>query len=179
LWAIVPAVLFLAVWSNIAPGLVTQAVLADPAAQSLPADDFSRSAILGEARAIATGAQAGAFNPLSQGLVEPYRAAISKYGLAGAVLAIVLAFAGGAYAFTRVRPDFRARTRVERLVMATLLIASLIAIVTTVGIVASLLWESFRFFSMVNPLDFLFGTKWSPQSAAMATSASTSPCACA
>ncbi|MBU0774025.1 MAG: phosphate ABC transporter permease subunit PstC, partial [Alphaproteobacteria bacterium] len=143
------------------------AVLADPAAQSLPADDFSRSAILGEARAIATGAQAGAFNPLSQGLVEPYRAAISKYGLAGAVLAIVLAFAGGAYAFTRVRPDFRARTRVERLVMATLLIASLIAIVTTVGIVASLLWESFRFFSMVNPLDFLFGTKWSPQSAAM------------
>ena len=82
-------------------------------------------------------------------------------------LALVLAFAGGAYAFTRVRPDFRARTRVERLVMATLLIASLIAIITTLGIVASLLWESFRFFSMVNPIDFLFGTKWSPQSAAM------------
>src|SRR3546814_3754042 len=40
--------------------------------------------------------------------------------------------------------DFRARTRVERLVMATLLIASLLAIVTTLGIVASLLWESFR-----------------------------------
>ena len=133
----------------------------------MPPDAFSRAAILSEARAIAYGNQVNAFNPLSQGLVEPYRAAISKYGLAGAVLAIVLAFAGGAYAFTRVRPDFRARTRVERLVMATLLIASLIAIVTTVGIVASLLWESFRFFSMVNPLDFLFGTKWSPQSAAM------------
>jgi phosphate transport system permease protein len=142
-------------------------VLADPAAQSLPIDAFSRSAILGEARAIASGSQAGAFNPLSQGLVEPYRAALDKYGIAGAVLALVLAFAGGAYAFTRVRPDFRARTRVERLVMASLLIASLIAIITTVGIVASLLWESFRVFSMVNPIDFLFGTKWSPQSAAM------------
>src|SRR3546814_9599778 len=51
--------------------------------------------------------------------------------------------------------------------MATLLIASLLAIVTTLGIVASLLWESFRFFSMVSPLDFLFGAKWSPQSAAL------------
>jgi phosphate transport system permease protein len=36
-----------------------------------------------------------------------------------------------------------------------------------VGIVASLLWESLRFFSFVNPFDFLFGTKWSPQSAAL------------
>jgi phosphate transport system permease protein len=87
--------------------------------------------------------------------------------MAGAALALVLAFAGGAYAFTRVRPDFRARTRVERLVMAVLLIASLLAIVTTLGIVVSLLWQSLRFFSMVNPVDFLFGTKWSPQSAAM------------
>lgn len=167
LWTLLPAALFLVVWANVAPSLVTQAVLADPAAQALPLDDFSRSAILGEARAIATGMQAGAFNPASQALVEPYTRALDKFGLAGAILALVLAFAGGAYAFTRIRPDFRARTRVERLVMALLLVASLLAIVTTVGIVASLLWESFRFFSMVNPIDFLFGTKWSPQSAAM------------
>src|SRR5690606_25039568 len=67
----------------------------------------------------------------------------------------------------RVRPAFTARNRVERLVMWTLLGASLIAIITTAGIVASLLFESLRFFSMVNPLDFLLGLKWSPQSAAM------------
>ena len=167
LWTIIPAAIFLAAWTNIAPGLVTQDVLASPAAQDLPVDAFSRSSILAEARAIATGRQTGAFNPLSQGLVEPYRQAGEKFGYAGAALALVLAFAGGAYAFTRVRPDFRARTRVERLVMAGLLLASLLAIITTLGIVSSLLWESFRFFSMVNPIDFLFGTKWSPQSAAM------------
>ena len=96
LWTLLPAAIFLAVWANIAPGLITQDVLDSPAAQSLPADDFSRSAILGEARAIATGAQAGAFNPLSQGLIQPYEAAIGKYGIAGAALALVLAFAGGA-----------------------------------------------------------------------------------
>lgn len=167
IWTVAPAALFLVIWTNVAPGLATRSVLEQPAARSLPADPFSRAAILGEARAIATGDQQAAFNPASEPLVEPYRVATSRYGAAGAALALLLAFAGGAYAFTRIRPDFRARTRVERLVMATLLGASLIAIVTTLGIVASLLWESFRFFSMVSPIDFLFGLKWSPQSAAM------------
>ena len=167
LWTLIPALLFLAVWGQVSPGLVTQAVMESPAAQDLPADGFTRSAVLGEARAIATGKMAGGFNPQSAALVEPYRAAISHFAMAGAALAVLLAFAGGAYAFTRIRPDFRARTRVERLVMAALMVASLIAIITTLGIVASLLWESLRFFSMVNPIDFLFGLKWSPQSAAM------------
>jgi phosphate transport system permease protein len=167
LWTLLPACLFLAVWSNVMPGLITGAVLTDPAAQALPADDFSRGAVLSEARAIASGKQAAAFNPEAQALVEPYRAATAHYGMAGVLLALALAFAGGAYAFTRIRPDFRARTRVERLVMFSLLGASLIAIITTLGIVASLLWESIRFFSMVNPIDFLFGLKWSPQSAAL------------
>src|SRR3546814_20390251 len=47
--------------------------------------------------------------------------------------------------------------------MIALLAASLIAILTTVGIVASLLFESVRFFRMVPITDFLFGTHWSPQ----------------
>jgi len=167
LWVVLPALLFLALWSNVMPGLVTAKVLQHPAAASLPATGFERGAILGEARNIAEGAATAAFDPRSSALVEPYREARRFYSAGGAIVAILLAFAGGAYAFTRIRRDFRARTRVERVVMMSLLIASLIAIVTTVGIVASLLWESLRFFSMVNPLDFLFGTKWSPQSAAM------------
>lgn len=167
LWMLIPACLFLMVWSNIMPGLVTQSVLKEPAARSLPADRFARGAILSEARNIAADRQQAAFNPLSQKFVEPYRAASARYSGGGVALALVLAFAGGAYAFTRIHPDFRARTRVERVVMMALLIASLIAVITTIGIVGSLLWESLRFFSMVNPIDFLFGTKWSPQSAAL------------
>jgi phosphate transport system permease protein len=49
--------------------------------------------------------------------------------------------------------------------MAVLLIASLIAILTTLGIVLSLLFESLRFFSRVSPIEFLFGLNWSPQTA--------------
>ena len=87
---------------------------------------------------------------------------------------MLLAFAGGAFAFTRVSPHFRARTRVERLVMAVLLLASLIAILTTLGIVLSLLFESLRFFRMVSPVEFLFGLNWSPQTAIRADQAGSS-----
>ncbi|HBP66989.1 MAG TPA: phosphate ABC transporter permease subunit PstC, partial [Alcanivorax sp.] len=34
-----------------------------------------------------------------------------------------------------------------------------------VGIVMSVLFESIRFFGQVSPVDFLFGTQWSPQTA--------------
>jgi phosphate transport system permease protein len=47
-------------------------------------------------------------------------------------------------------------------VMAALLLASFVAVVTTFGIIASLICESVRFFTMVSPVDFLFGTNWTP-----------------
>ncbi|MED5359856.1 MAG: phosphate ABC transporter permease subunit PstC, partial [Pseudomonadota bacterium] len=59
--------------------------------------------------------------------------------------------------------DFRARNLVERVGMVFLVIASTIAILTTIGIVLSLLFESFRFFEKVSPFQFLFGLEWSPQ----------------
>src|SRR3546814_12247781 len=77
---------------------------------------------------------------------------------------LALALAGGLYAFTRIRPDFRARSRVEKIVMMLLLLASLVAILTTFGIVLSLLFESIRFFRLVSPAELLFGTTWAPTS---------------
>lgn len=164
LWLGVPALIFLAVWAVVSPGLVEQSVLASPAAQILPASEIERAAILGEARALAEGSLSAAFNPEAQDLVPAYREASGFYSVIGTVATLLLAFACGAFAFLRVRPDFRARNRVERVVMWVLLIASLIAILTTVGIVASLLFETIRFFDRISPLEFIFGTQWSPTS---------------
>jgi phosphate transport system permease protein len=165
LWAIVPALIFLAAWGNVSNGLIMSATLDSPVAASLPAGEMERNAILSELQGLASGSVEAAFNPLAQELLPAYRAAQSHYQLMATALSLILGFAGGAYAFLRLRPDFRARTRVERVVMAALLIASLIAILTTMGIVASLLFESLRFFSKVSPFEFLFGTSWSPQTA--------------
>ncbi len=162
LWIAIPTLLFVIVWSAIAPGLVTQSVLATPAAEQLPAFGFERTNILNEAHAVATGAAPGVFNPVAQDLVEPYRAAIGRYSLIGILVTLAIAFLAGVLAFLRLKPDFGARTQVERIVMAILLLASLVAILTTVGIFGSLIFETVRFFGMVSPLDFLFGTHWSP-----------------
>jgi len=102
------------------------------------------------------------FNPQASALVEPYRDALSYYNTIGIVVALLIAFLAGAYAFLRLKPDFAARSKVERMVMAILLGASLVAILTTIGILASLVFETVRFFGMVSPLDFLFGTHWGP-----------------
>src|SRR3546814_3760284 len=96
-------------------------------------------------------------------LFRSYAAATHRYAWIGIAAMLALALAGGLYAFTRIRPDFRARTRVERIVMALLLLASLVAILTTFGIVLSLLFESLRFFSLVPMRELLFGTHWNPQ----------------
>ncbi|MEI6642265.1 MAG: phosphate ABC transporter permease subunit PstC [Novosphingobium sp.] len=162
LWVAVPALLFALLWDAISPALILQHVLADPAAAALPTFGFEREALMGEARAVASGAARAVFNSEAEGLVEPYRLALTRYNTIGLVVTLVIAFAGGAFAFLRLRPDFTARTRVERAVMSLLLIASLVAILTTVGIVVSLVFETVRFFGMVSPVDFLLGTHWAP-----------------
>lgn len=166
LWAAIPAAVFLIIWNFVSPALITDAALTSPAAQQLPADSFTRGSVLAEARSIASGNQESAFNPLSQTMVEPYRTAITYYQTLGMAAAILLVFACGAFAWLRVKPDLRARTKVERVTMITLLLASLIAIITTVGIFISLIFESARFFSMVSPIDFLFGMEWNPKAVA-------------
>ncbi len=160
---LLPAFVFLSVWHFVAPALVTDAVIASPGAASLPAPGLDRAAILSEARNLANGDGWGAFHPLSERLAPAYARAQSRYDWIATAFALLLAFAGGALAFLRIRPGFSARTQVERVVMALLLIASLIAILTTIGIVASLLVESARFFRIVPITEFLFGTHWSPQ----------------
>ena len=49
LWALVPALVFLAVWSGVSGGLITGSVLDSPAAQALPTEPMQRGAILSEA----------------------------------------------------------------------------------------------------------------------------------
>lgn len=160
--ALVPSALFAVVWSAVSPPLVLARVLATSAAGKLPAFGMQRDAILAEAHDLATGAMQAGFNPLSRTLVPAFRDALDFYGSIGIAVTLLLGFTCGAIAFLRLAPSFRARTAVERIVMGALLLASLVAILTTLGILASLMFETWRFFSMVSPLDFLLGTHWSP-----------------
>jgi phosphate transport system permease protein len=63
----------------------------------------------------------------------------------------------------RFKANFPARNRAENIIKLVFLSCSVVAVLTTVGIVISVLMESIKFFSSVSPIDFLFGTQWSPQ----------------
>ena len=82
------------------------------------------------------------------------------FAMTGVVL--LLAALGLGYAYSRTHKDFRARNTVERAVLAILILASTIAILTTVGIVLSMIVETRDFFHLYPWQDFFFGLEWIP-----------------
>ena len=74
----------------------------------------------------------------------------------------LIAIAGFALALSRTGVEFRARNAVERMVIGLLILASSIAILTTLGIILSMLFESIDFFSRYPAADFFLGLKWAP-----------------
>lgn len=87
-----------------------------------------------------------------------YNADILLVVLVGAMSMGLLLFARW-----RVAADFRARQASEGIVLGLMIACSLVAILTTVGIVFALVFEAYRFFQMVSFTEFLFGVNWEPQ----------------
>ncbi|NND89585.1 MAG: phosphate ABC transporter permease subunit PstC, partial [Granulosicoccus sp.] len=85
--------------------------------------------------------------------------------MALAALALALAVAGASLALRKIKPETRARHMVESVAKFFLISCASLAILTTLGIVLSVLFESIRFFQQVSIIEFITGTKWSPQTA--------------
>lgn len=83
--------------------------------------------------------------------------------MARSVAVLALAAAGMVWALSRIHVEFRARNVAESFVKAILIACSTVAILTTIGIVLSLVTETARFFGMHPASDFFFGTIWNPQ----------------
>ena len=93
---------------------------------------------------------------------QKYRAMSATGNLAMTVVTLVLAISGLAFGVMRTNKDFRARNVVEKAILALLIGAASIAILTTIGIVLSLIFNTVRFFELYPAWDFFFGTTWSP-----------------
>lgn len=89
-----------------------------------------------------------------------------RLGMIGAIVAFVLAVIGGVYGIRQVAERARARNNVERLMLWGLMAASMIAILTTIGIVLSMLFQTISFFERVPLSNFFFGIVWDPRFAA-------------
>ncbi|MGB3147530.1 MAG: phosphate ABC transporter permease subunit PstC [Paracoccaceae bacterium] len=81
--------------------------------------------------------------------------------LAGISLALALGCM--VWALRHITPAFRARNATERFTLWLLIGASLVAVLTTVGIVASLVGETAHFFNLYQARDFFFSLDWTPR----------------
>lgn len=79
------------------------------------------------------------------------------------IATLVVASVGLTWGLRRVRLRFPARQRVEKMLDILLLLSAMVAILTTVGILLSVVFESLRFFQQVPLTEFVFGSNWSPQ----------------
>jgi phosphate transport system permease protein len=105
-------------------------------------------------------------------LFNPPTAIPEQIGLS--ILAIAGAMLGCISGIKRIRVQFKARNRVERVMSAVLVGCAALSVLITVAIILSVLGEAIRFFDQV-PLDkFLFGLQWSPQTALHAGEAGSS-----
>ncbi|GAA6198224.1 phosphate ABC transporter permease subunit PstC [Pseudophaeobacter sp.] len=93
---------------------------------------------------------------------QSYRRLSSVGSTAMTLVCLVLALIGFGLSTLRTTKEFRARNVVERGVLALLILAASLAILTTVGIVLSMLFETINFFGLHAWSDFFFGSTWAP-----------------
>jgi len=83
------------------------------------------------------------------------------------IIMIILGLGGslliGFLGYQKIENSFRARNKVETIILGLLAISSGVAILTTLGILFSVIFESLRFFAIIPIQEFLFGTSWNPQ----------------
>ena len=75
---------------------------------------------------------------------------------------IIVAVLSLFFAMQKVSPEFRARNVVEKFILAALMICAVLAVLTTVGIVVSMVFETAHFLNLHSWKDFFFGLDWSP-----------------
>jgi phosphate transport system permease protein len=163
-WCGIPAFLTVLLWLALENTVVTSLLVSSlpPDAQALPPSRLNL--LVNDVRNLAAGgATSSVASPEMDAAAEYYRNLRQTSFAAMAVVCISLLIAGVAFGRRYITPELRARNLVERTAMIFLIVASAIAVLTTIGIVLSLLFESARFFQMVSPIEFLFGLEWSPQ----------------
>jgi len=170
IWTLAPALAVLIGSAFLAPMIEGSLIVGGAPEAVGDLEPLRRGAFFSDARAV------GAGQPPMQIWPAPYAELLPAEGarvagigrtldLATVVLAALAALLGALFVFSRIRPDMRARNRVEGWIVGLLFASSVVAVLTTVGIIASLVFDSLRFFSAVPVFEFLFGTQWSPQTA--------------
>lgn len=160
--AMLPAVILAAVWIAIEPIALRNSIISSISAEYLSGKDVG--IVLTEVKNVARGAlSAEQADPAVVEAATHFRATQSAARWAFWCTLVAVAAVGAFLSLRKISVTYSARAAVEVVFRATLFISSCVAVLTTVGIVGSLIFESIRFFERIPITEFLFGVQWSPQ----------------
>lgn len=166
IWTALPALLMLGLWVTFEDQIIQAAVIATLPEDLRPANPGLASLTLSKIQNVATGAlRADSVSPAiveAANLLKALREQ-SSWIMTGLVISVSLL--GAFFAWLRISPQLNARVRVEKTLQWIFFGCAGIAVLTTVGIIFSVLFETIRFFERVPFTEFITGTRWSPQTA--------------
>lgn len=165
-WCLIPSLLALALWSMFSPTFITQSVVSGLPAEIQASGESSINLFMNRVQGMVHKGEIDASaDAVQQEAARQYMALQANSDLIKSVMVILLAMLGFFWGWKKIAPQFRARNQVEVVIQYGMMLCASVAIVTTLGIVLSVLFESIRFFQAIPATDFLFGTHWSPQTA--------------
>ena len=164
LWSGLPALILIVLWVSFEPVVIEALVRASLSAEFRTLSEDQVILAMMEIRNLAQGIGGVQTNlPFAEDAASMLTrlSRIADYALVASVA--VVAILGLGLARSHITLDFQARQSVERIFNVFIFLSSAVAVMTTVAIVLSLLFESFQFFKQVPVHEFLFGLKWNPQ----------------
>lgn len=166
MWCGLPALLILGFWLGFEGKVIQTLVIGNLPSDLKPDSIGEASLILSQISNVASGALSGELAPA--GIVEAasrLEALRAQSAVMMTALVISVAVLGGFVAWLRIAPHINAREKVEAILRRIFFLCAALAVLTTVGIIFSVIFETIRFFGKVPFFDFFFGTSWSPQTA--------------
>lgn len=172
LTSLLPALLFLLAWMSL-ESLVIDSLLIARLPESIQlASKVDIELYLNDVRNISASDQIQQWLTLSpEKLTGVELAALELFWLKQqaawlkTILTGFIMLAVGLWITRRFTLKYHARERFDRIIRGLFLASSAVAVLTTLGILLSVLFESVQFFSSVSIFEFMFGTEWSPQTA--------------
>ena len=166
IWCSIPALVVLALWIAFEPTILTNLVVSGLSEEIRSLGPDRLNLVINDLKNVVRGNIPAVNVDISvQQAAERYISLKTNSHAALTVVILSLAIAASVFVLSRINPHQRARNAVESFIKLLLIVCSSVAILTTVGIVLSVLFESIRFFQMIPFTDFVFGLQWSPQTA--------------
>lgn len=159
----VPAVFVYVVWS-IAQGFYLDGVVFDVLPQTLQAMGSGTEVdiAIGAIQSLSTRETMGSAEAWQVAAVGVYRDALASSQMWRGIVSALIGFVAAYWVLRTYHHALRARNIVERVVRIFLIACASVAILTTVGIIMSMIFETLNFFEVISPVDFFFGLTWEP-----------------